>query len=51
MQRGVREEGMFNEVEQNLARMGRLERLVLGMDVHVSLRCMAFHCSDELPVP
>ena len=36
MQRGVGEEGMLNEVEQSLARMGRLEKLVLG--IGVSLR-------------
>ena len=37
MQDGVGEESMFNEVEQTLARMGRLEKLVLGIDVDVSL--------------
>ena len=38
MQDGVREEGMFHEVEQSLARMGRLEKLVLGVYRDVSLR-------------
>ena len=38
MQDGVREEGMLNEVEQTLARMGRLEKLMLGIGYDVSLR-------------
>ena len=37
MQDGVREEGMWNEV-QALSGMGRWEKLVLRMDEHVSLR-------------
>ena len=38
MQDGVRKQGMFNEVEGTLSGMGRLEKLVLGIDVDVSLR-------------
>ena len=38
MQRGMRKQGMWNEVEQTLSGMGRLEKLVLGMDEDVSLR-------------
>ena len=37
MQVGAREESMLNEVEQTLARMGRLEKLVLRI-LDVSLR-------------
>ena len=35
MQDGVGEEGMLNEVEQTLARMGGVEKLVLGMSEYV----------------
>ena len=35
MQDGVGEESMFNVVEQTLARMGRLEKLVLGIGYNV----------------
>ena len=38
MQDGVRKQGMFNEVEQALSGMGRLEKLVLGIGYNVSLR-------------
>ena len=38
MQDGVREEGMFNEVEQTLSGMGGWEKLVLGVYHGVSLR-------------
>ena len=38
MQDGVGEGRMWNEVEQSLARMGRLEKLMLGIDEDVSLR-------------
>ena len=40
MQDGVREEELkLNEMEQVLAGMSRLEKMVLGMSSHVSLRC------------
>ena len=40
MQYGVREEKLkLNEMEQALAGMSRLEKMVLGMSRHVSLRC------------
>ena len=40
MQYGVREEElMLNEMEQALAGMSRLKKMVLGMTPHVSLRC------------
>ena len=40
MQRGVREEDLkLNEMEQALAGMSRLEKVVLGMWHDVSLRC------------
>ena len=38
MQDGVREDGMWNEVEQALSGMGRVEKLVLGVYHDVSLR-------------
>ena len=39
MQRGARERDVkFTEVEQTLSGMGRLEKLVLGIDYGVSLR-------------
>ena len=38
MQDGVREKGMFNKVEQALSKMGRWEKLVLGIGHDVSLR-------------
>ena len=40
MQYGVREDELkLNEMEQTLAGMSRLEKLVLGMSRDVSLRC------------
>ena len=47
MQHGVREESMLNEVEQTLARMGRLEKLVLGTNVSLrwhSIVVMNYQC-------
>ena len=44
MQLGVREESMLNEVEQSLARMGRLERLVLGTNVSLRWHSMNYQC-------
>ena len=44
----MREEGMLNELEQSLARMGRWEKLLLRI---LDVSEVAFHCSDELPVP
>ena len=38
MQEGVREQDMLNRLEQTLSGMGRLEKLVLGIDADVSLR-------------
>ena len=39
MQRGVREEELkLNEMEQTLAGMSKLEKLVLGMGISVSCR-------------
>ena len=40
MQDGVREEDLkLNEMERALAGMSGLEKMVLGMTPHVSLRC------------
>ena len=44
MQRGVREESMLNEVEQSLARMGRVEKLVLGTNVSLRWHSMNYQC-------
>ena len=38
MQDGVSEQDMLNRLEQTLSRMGRLERLVLGIHFYVILR-------------
>ena len=38
MQEGGREQDIMNRLEQTLSGMGRLEKLVLGIDEHVSLR-------------
>ena len=38
MQERVREQDILNRLEQTLSGMGRLEKLVLGINEHVSLR-------------
>ena len=47
MQDGVGEEGMLNDMEQTLSGMGRLEKLVLGMNVSLrwhSIVVMNYQC-------
>ena len=44
MQRGEGEESMFNEVEQTLSGMGRLEKLVLGTNVSLRWHSMNYQC-------